>query len=1191
MDASQADEASLFMCKICNLFSPSEERLLVHVTERHTTDEGVTPDNIIIPLRPLSATVPPEKSADFPVKRKRGRPKGSTKKVRTDDAVPDRPSNAVPSLGPENQAQASEEQEDCSSDALDCQKCKRKFSNRRQIMKHICFVGLAEVDEDEDNDTCHDGNLAPHSRERRSRKTRGLRPEKMSGNRDMDQGCSTINPIISVVLTAHEAIPGATKIVPIEAFPADTALTAIPDPTDQAAGIKRGYQEYAIQQAAYQVPLKSNRVVQTQLKIFTCEYCNKVFKFRHSLQSHIRIHTKEKPYVCTQCDYASAIKANLSVHMRKHTGEKFCCELCSFSCLTRGHLRVHVDRVHKKLKHHCLFCSKKYSDLKSLLRHMQEGHDMEDKNVKHTYEELILQTREGKRQLLFDCSVCHRKFKNQLERNRHMTVHNAERTFGCELCDHSSAKFQALQVHMRKHPFVYVCALCQKEAVSSIQLKAHLLQTHPEVEESIAFENSINHSFCLLEPGGEIQRDTLKQEELQMTEELSLLNMKPECEGDVASSGAGITDQGSSGLPVEAAEAEPLEQDTMFPVTDEGLPQEVCDHAAGEVSTSEGKTSGADSERLSQDDRDPPTESNSAVVLQPIQEPLEVPLGKSPLDNPEESSCSQLLGSEKDTNSSSASNLNENPRLDMTDMPQPVADSREDGSIASEKKTAFREIFDNLQKRQLNMEVFQKIRKVYGDLECEYCGKLFWYKVHFDMHVRTHTRENLYYCSQCNYSSVTKSCLQRHVLQRHCEVPFKCPSIGCDYCTHNKYELKIHIKTHCGMDKRTYECPACEESFSEESLFKVHIEAFHPDMSVGTVTEVLERQVMLKGLIGVRSYRCSVCGHATRSKTNLKIHMNRHNSEKTHLCDLCGKKLKSKNSLRYHKLMHSSRSRQFKCSKCDYSAPQKSQLVRHMDQHAPFKPYRCGHCNYSCNLTRTLRRHYSKQHPNEKYSDLGSGTLCAETVRKEGGVKCPLCNNVYSTKWEMNRHLKKKHGLKLVKNNGIGINQWEVVELEEPSTTQYLHITETESLPDTVESSHQDLRYNTENGVQTGVVSTASGERLDPAAVNILQQIIGLGSESHDATVASVVAMAPGSVTVVEQVAEEEQQANHTVMIQDAFQQASMGFGEEHHLVVSSDDMEGIETVTVYTQGEDASQFVVYVQEAVRTEEQTMEAT
>ncbi|KAK2095037.1 hypothetical protein P7K49_026453 [Saguinus oedipus] len=43
-------------------------------------------------------------------------------------------------------------------------------------------------------------------------------------------------------------------------------------------------------------------------------------------------------------------------------------------------------------------------------------------------------------------------------------------------------------------------------------------------------------------------------------------------------------------------------------------------------------------------------------------------------------------------------------------------------------------------------------------------------------------------------------------------------------------------------------------------------------------------------------------------------------------------------------------------------------------------------------------------------------------------------------------------------------------------------------------------------------------DRLDPTAVNILQQIIELGAETHDATaLASVVAMAPGTVTVVKQ--------------------------------------------------------------------------
>lgn len=97
--------------------------------------------------------------------------------------------------------------------------------------------------------------------------------------------------------------------------------------------------------------------------------------------------------------------------------------------------------------------------------------------------------------------------------------------------------------------------------------------------------------------------------------------------------------------------------------------------------------------------------------------------------------------------------------------------------------------------------------KYYYELSHVVCftGKLFWYKVNLNVHVRTHTKEHLHYCSECSYSSITKSSLKRHQIQKHGDLQLPCPSPGCKYTTLDKYKLQAHLRAlHEQVTKRCF---------------------------------------------------------------------------------------------------------------------------------------------------------------------------------------------------------------------------------------------------------------------------------------------------------------------------------------------------------------------------------------------------
>lgn len=93
-------------------------------------------------------------------------------------------------------------------------------------------------------------------------------------------------------------------------------------------------------------------------------------------------------------------------------------------------------------------------------------------------------------------------------------------------------------------------------------------------------------------------------------------------------------------------------------------------------------------------------------------------------------------------------------------MPVPVSDDpctssvieetdlTEDELLGARKQTFSAEkLVEKLGYRRMSLQIFQKMRDTFGSEECEYCGRLFFSRMDYEPHVKTHTGMHwLFFC-------------------------------------------------------------------------------------------------------------------------------------------------------------------------------------------------------------------------------------------------------------------------------------------------------------------------------------------------------------------------------------------------------------------------------------------------------------
>ena len=294
----------------------------------------------------------------------------------------------------------------------------------------------------------------------------------------------------------------------------------------------------------------------------------------------------------------------------------------------------------------------------------------------------------------------------------------------------------------------------------------------------------------------------------------------------------------------------------------------------------------------------------------------------------------------------------------------------------------------------------------YLSQQCKICKKVIGSK-----YLRYHLVMNHFACSHCDKTFPSKKEVFEHMIEVHDQKQLHCDI--CDYTTIFKSKLSRHSVQCSGREKsqkhkstiskyknfykeESSKCNDCKIRFTASSTLFYHKWAKHQkcakcDIRFENLEELKNHSKSIHGIkpLFQRNIKCSECDHSSMNSSNHKYHM----TSKHNFCVKCDIKFEDREKLQAHmKRTHDSNeihtTKLYKCELCGRKVSCKKTLQVHMLSLHSNKDLKksCKDCSFVTENLNLAWKHYFDKH-----------------------CKCFECNEIFSTKDNLEDHVNKDH--------------------------------------------------------------------------------------------------------------------------------------------------------------------------------------